>query len=359
MGTVAVALCRIMAVKRSVFGTFEGKPVEAFTLINRNGLKARVMSHGARLIEMQAPDRGGRLGDVVLGFDDVQSYAKSPLAMGGSCGRVVNRIRDAKFELDGKIHELTKNWRGHQLHGGIKGFEQRLWTPSPNSSQSEVVFSYVSGDGEEGYPGTVKARVIYRLDQDDSLTIIMQSETDTPTMCNLAHHSYWNLAGHDEGTIEDHFIEVDADNYTPMDSDVMPTGKIEPVAGTPFDLTSPRRLGDCLAELKQIGAMDGFDGNWCLNRADGTLRPCAVVSHEPTGRKIELFTTEPGLQIYTAGTFPDRLKGKGGAVYGRFAGVALEPQIYPDAPNIPHFPSARLDPGEQREQIMRVEFSTL
>src|SRR5688572_180178 len=178
MGTVAVALCRIMAVKRSVFGTFEGKPVEAFTLINRNGLKARVMSHGARLIEMQAPDRGGRLGDIVLGFDDVQSYAKSPLAMGGSCGRVVNRIRDAKFELDGKIHELTKNWRGHQLHGGIKGFEQRLWTPSPNSSQSEVVFSYVSGDGEEGYPGTVKARVIYRLDQDDSLTIIMQSETD-------------------------------------------------------------------------------------------------------------------------------------------------------------------------------------
>jgi aldose 1-epimerase len=347
-----------MTVKRSVFGTFNGKPVEAFTLINRNGLKARVMSHGARLIELQAPDRGGRLADIVLGFDDLKSYVNSTLAMGGTCGRVVNRIRDAKFSLDGKVYQLTQNWRQHQLHGGAKGFEQRLWTAAPSRTNSEVAFSYISPDGEEGYPGTLRARAIYRLDDDDSLTITMQSETDKPTMCNLAHHSYWNLAGHDEGTIEDHFIEAEADNYTPMDNDLMPKGTIEPVPGTPFDLLSPRRLADCFAELKQIGIMDGFDANWCLNRADGTLRSCAVVSHEGTGRKIEVLTTEPGLQIYTAGTFPARLKGKGGAIYTQFSGVALEPQIYPDAPNIPHFPSARLDPGEVREQIMRVEFST-
>jgi aldose 1-epimerase len=347
-----------MTLRRSVFGTFENKPVEAFTLTNRNGLKARVMSHGARLIELQAPDRGGKLADIVLGFDRVDDYAKSSLAMGGTCGRVVNRIRDAKFTLDGKVYELTKNWRGHQLHGGSKGFEQRLWMANAAQANNAVVFSYVSVDGEEGYPGTVRAQVTYRLDEDDSLTISMQSETDRPTMCNLAHHSYWNLAGHDEGSIEDHLIEADADHYTPMNGDLMPTGSIEPVEGTPFDLTSARRLGDCFAELKQIGIEGGFDCNWCLNRPDGTLRRCAAVLHEETGRKIEVFTTEPGLQIYTAGTFPERLKAKGGAIYGPHAGVALEPQIFPDAPNIPHFPSARLDRGEVREQVMRVEFST-
>jgi aldose 1-epimerase len=347
-----------MAIKRSVFGTFGGKPVEAFTLVNGNGVKARVMSHGARLIEMQVPDRDGRLADVVLGFDDLDSYANSTLAMGGTCGRVVNRIREGRFTLDGKVHELTKNWRGHQLHGGAKGFEQRVWTPEPNPAQNEVVFSYVSADGEEGYPGTLRARCIYRLGEDDGLTITMQSETDRPTIANLAHHSYWNLAGHDQGTVEDHLMEVDADHYTPMDADLMPKGTIERVAGTAFDLTSARRLGDCFGELAQSGTADGFDGNWCLNEADGRLKPCAVVSHEGSGRKITLSTSEPGLQIYTAGTFPDRLRGKKGAFYGKFSGIALETQIYPDAANIPQFPSVRLDPGQRRVQVMRVDFAS-
>jgi aldose 1-epimerase len=349
-----------MAIKRSVFGTFNGKAVEAFTLVNNNGLKARVMSHGARLIEMQVPDRDGRLDDVVLGFDDVESYATSTLAMGGTCGRLVNRVRHGRFSLDGKVYELTKNWRGHQLHGGAKGFEQRVWSPQANPAQNEVAFSYVSGDGEEGYPATLHARCIYRLGEDDSLTITMQSEADRPTVANLAHHSYWNLAGHDEGTIEDHLIEVDADHYTPMTEDLLPKGTIEPVAGTVFDLTSQRRLGDCFAELAQSGmGDDGFDGNWCLNGADGQVKPCAVVSHDGSGRKITLSTSEPGLQIYTAGTFPERLKAKKGAVYGKFSGLALETQIYPDAVNIPAFPSVRLDPGQRRVQVMRVEFSTL
>jgi aldose 1-epimerase len=348
-----------MAIKRSVFGTFSGKPVEAFTLVNGNGLKARVMSHGARLIEMQVPDRDGRPADVVLGFDDLESYASSTLAMGGTCGRVVNRIRQGRFTLDGKVYELTKNWRGHQLHGGAKGFEQQVWRPEINSAQNEVAFFYVSADGEEGFPGTLKARCIYRLGEDDSLTITMESETDRPTIANLAHHSYWNLAGHDDGTVEDHFIEVDADHYTPMDSDLLPKGTIERVTETAFDLTSPRRLGDCFGELAQGGVNDGFDGNWCINGANGRVKPCAVVSHEASGRKMTLATSEPGLQIYTAGTFPDRLKAKKGAVYGKFSGIALEPQIYPNAMNIPAFPSVRLDPGQRRVQVMRVEFATL
>ena len=348
-----------MAVKRSVFGTFEGKPVEAFTLTNRNGLKAKAMSHGARLIEMQIPDRGGRLADVVLGLEDVAGYAKSTLAMGGTCGRMVNRIRNARFTLEGKDHQLNANWHGHQLHGGSRGFEQRLWRVEPGASQREVTFSYVSADGEEGYPGELKARVTYVLDDDDSLTISMQTETNKTTVSNLSHHSYWNLAGHDQGTIEDHYIAVESDSYTPLDESLLPTGQIEPLAGTPFDLTSPRLFGDCFAELAQAGESDGFDGNWCLRQVDGSLRRCAVVWHEGSGRKIEVSTTEPGLQIYTAGTFPERLKGKGGAIYGKFSGVALEPQLFPDAPNIPHFPSARLDPGELREQVMRIEFSTI
>jgi aldose 1-epimerase len=347
-----------MAIKRSVFGTFGGKPVEAFTLVNRNGIKAKVMSHGARLIEMQVPDRDGRLADVVLGFDDLDSYATSTLAMGGTCGRVVNRIRHGRFMLDGKGYELTKNWRGHQLHGGAKGFEQRLWTAEPNAAQNEVAFRYVSSDGEEGYPGTVTARCVYRLGEDDSLTITLQSETDRPTITNLAHHSYWNLAGHDEGTIEDHFIAVEADRYTPMDKDLMPKGTVEEVKGTAFDLTSARRLGDCFVELMQSGQTEGFDCNWCLNGADGQVQPVAIVTHEASGRKMTLSTSEPGLQIYTAGTFPDQLKGKKGAVYGKFSGIALEPQIYPDAVNIADFPSVRLDPGERRVQIMRVDFAS-
>jgi aldose 1-epimerase len=346
-----------MSVKRSVFGRIGEEQVEAFTLSNRNDIKARVISHGARLVELQTPDRNGRFGDVVLGFDSVESYATSPLAMGGTCGRVVNRIRNGRFVLDGRRYELTRNWRGHHLHGGAKGFEQRLWTPE-SVSGNEVTFGYVSGEGEEGYPGTVRARTRYRLDDDDSLTITMQSETDRPTMCNLAHHSYFNLAGHDQGTIEDHLIEIDADQYTPLDDDLMPKGTIEPVQGTPFDLRTPKRLKDCFADLRRIGIADGFDANWCLNRADGTLRPCAKVLHEATGRMISVLTTEPGLQIYTAGTFPERLGGKGGASYRVFSGIALEPQIYPDAPNISHFPSARLDPGEVREQVMRIEIGT-
>lgn len=344
-----------MGVKRSVFGTFEGKPVEAFTLTNRNGLKAKAMSHGARLIEMHTPDQDGRFADVVLGLEDVAGYAKSTLAMGGTCGRMVNRIRNGRFTLDGKDYQLTANWHGHQLHGGARGFEQRLWRVEPGATQREVTFSYVSADGEEGYPGEVKARVTYVLDDDDSLTISMQTECNRITVSNLSHHSYWNLAGHDQGTIEDHYIAVEADDYTPLGEDLLPTGKIEPVKGTPFDLTSARLFRDCFAELAQG---DGFDGNWCLRGADGTLRRCAVVWHEDTGRRIEVSTTEPGLQIYTAGTFPERLRGKAGAVYGKFSGVALEPQLYPDAPNIPHFPSARLEPGELREQVMRIEFST-
>jgi aldose 1-epimerase len=347
-----------MTIKRSVFGTFDGKPVEAFTLSNANGLKARVMSHGARLIELQAPDNRGRFADIVLGFDALKPYAESPLAMGGTCGRMVNRISNGRFTLDGKTYELAKNWRGHQLHGGARGFEQRLWRAAARQERNEVSFTYVSPDGEEGYPGTLKARVSYLLEDDDSLTITMQSETDRPTVCNLAHHSYWNLAGHDEGGIEDHLVQVDADHYTPLENDLLPKGTVEPVAGTPYDLTQPRLIRDCFADLKQMGIEDGFDGNWCLAPADGSLRRCAAVSHEGSGRRIEVFTTEPGLQIYTAGTFPDRLKGKAGATYGKFSGIALEPQIYPDAPNIPQFPSARLDPGEMREQVMRVEFST-
>jgi aldose 1-epimerase len=344
-----------MGIKVERFGTHAGAAVDAFRLENRRGMRARVMSYGACLVDFEVPDAQGRPADVVLGFDSLASYLDDPAYFGMTCGRMVNRIRNAQFELDGETYEVTRNWRQHQLHGGVNSFSRRTWAAETDATGNAVVFALTSPDGEEGYPGTVRSRTTYALD-DGGLTITMEAETDRPTVVNQAHHSYWNLAGHGSGTILEHIVSVAADHYTPGDEDLIPTGTIEAVAGTPYDLRRPRALREHFSELAREGETNGYDGNWCVNGTSGTLRPCATLTDPASGRTARFLTTEPGLQVYTAGWLAQGTRGKKGAVYGPYGGIAFEPQIYPDAPNIPSFPSARLDPGQKRAQVMRVEF---
>jgi aldose 1-epimerase len=344
-----------MAITSETFGTYRETSVKAFTIANQRGMRARIMSYGACLLSFEVPDVKGRLKDVVLGFDDLESYLSDPAYFGMTCGRMVNRIRNAQFELDGKTYKVTRNWRQHQLHGGIESFSRRIWDAETDERGNAVTFSLTSPDGEEGYPGTVRARTTYALDV-HGLTITMTAETDKPTVVNQAHHSYWNLAGHDAGHIEEHIISVEADNYTPGDEDLIPIGTIEPVAGTPFDLKKPRSLGEHFARLNREGEHNGFDGNWCVNGKPGTLRLAATLTDPASGRNARFLSTEPGIQVYTAGWLAAGTKGKDAAVYGPYGAIAFEPQIYPDAPNVTAFPSARLDPGSKRVQIMRVEF---
>lgn len=344
-----------MAIKRAPFGEHEGQTVWSFALTSARGLQAKVMNYGAALVDLEVPDRHGAPVDVVLGFDDLESYRNDPAYLGMTCGRMVNRIRNAQFELDGETYRLTRNWRQHQLHGGFKGFTRRVWSSETDEKNNAVQFSLLSPEGEEGYPGTVRARTTYALD-DQGITITMEAETDKPTVVNQAHHSYWNLAGHGSGSIADQVLSVDADNYTPGDEDLLPTGTVESVAGTPFDLRRPRSMREHFSELERDGEHHGYDGNWCVNGRAGTLRACARIIDPASGRSAHFLTTEPGVQVYTAGWMAADTKGKKGAIYGPYCAIALEPQIYPDAPNIPHFPSARLEPGETRVQIMRVEF---
>ncbi|HKQ96123.1 MAG TPA: aldose epimerase family protein, partial [Aestuariivirgaceae bacterium] len=246
-----------MSIEVERFGTYRGTPVEAFTLANRRGMRARVMSYGACLVGFEVPDARGRTADVVLGFDSLEPYLDDPAYFGMTCGRMVNRIRNAQFELDGETFKVTRNWRQHQLHGGVDSFSRRLWEARPDDRRNAVVFSLTSADGEEGYPGTVRSRTTYALDE-NGLTITMEAETDRPTVVNQAHHSYWNLAGHGSGDILEHVVSVAADNYTPGDEDLIPTGSIEPVAGTPYDLRRPRPLREHFNELAREGEHNGY-----------------------------------------------------------------------------------------------------
>lgn len=344
-----------MAIASERFGNVGGTQVTAFALETPSGMRARVMTYGACLLSFEVPDGDGRRTDVVLGFDDLPSYLEDPAYFGMTCGRMVNRIRNAQFELDGTTYGVTRNWRQHQLHGGVKSFSRRNWEAETDERGNAVTFALLSPDGEEGYPGTVRSRTTYALD-DAGLTITMAAETDRPTVVNQAHHSYWNLAGHASGPIDAHVVSVAADTYTPGDEDLIPTGTIEPVGGTPFDLRTPQTLRDHFAALNREGEHNGFDGNWCVNGRAGSLRPAATLLDPRSGRTARFLTTEPGIQVYTAGWLAAGTRGKGGAVYGPYGGIAFEPQIYPDAPNVPSFPSARLDPGQTRVQVMRVEF---
>jgi aldose 1-epimerase len=324
--------------------------VETYTLESRGGVTVRLIEFGGAIVSIDAPDRDGRLADVVLGYDTLAGYEADRYYFGALVGRYANRIARGRFVLDGRSHALTINDGPNHLHGGRRGFNKVPWglVPFARNGDTGAVLTYTSVTGDEGYPGTLSVTVTYTLSDDNELTIDYRATTDEPTPVNLTQHSYFNLAGHGAGDILRHELMLAASRFTPVDASLIPTGELRDVGSTPFDFRRPRVIGDAMAAGdEQLRLGKGFDHNFVLDRAADDPTPTfAARLHEPTtGRTLEILTTEPGIQMYAGGTLSP-VNGKNGAVYGLHAGIALETQHFPDSPNQPGFPSTILRPGE-------------
>lgn len=341
----------------------DGTQVTEYTLINRNNVRLKCIDYGCIITELDVPDKNGKFADVVLGCGSLEDYLKGHPFFGTNAGRCANRISNAKFEIDGKTYKTpVNNLDKHTLHGGKEGFDKKLWRAEPfvGPTGPGVKFNYTSKDGEEGFPGTLTTTITYTLTDNDELVIDMRATTNKPTVCNLAHHSYFNLAGHNAGTIHDHELQMMAGKYTPSDAELITTGKIDPVAGTPFDFTKPKPLGK---DLQAAGGKPvGFDLNYVLDTpASDRPRLGARVVEPKSGRTMEVWTTEPGLQLYTSNFMDGKLKGKGGTMYPQYAGLCLEAQRFPDAINKPQWHAASnpiLRPGETYKQTTIYKFGT-
>jgi len=353
-------------VTRTPFGTTpDGIAVEAITLTASHGVTARIITYGATLQALLLPDRLGQSSDVALGYDDLAGYVAKPQFFGATVGRYANRIAGAKFTLDGKTYSLAANNGPNALHGGAKGFDKVVWTVAEVKSGpvASVTLTYVSRDGEEGYPGTLKASVTYALDDNQTLTTRYEATTDKPTIINLTNHSLFNLSGVPTArSVLDHRLMVNADAYTPVDATLIPTGELRNVAGSPFDFRQSTPLGARIRDANdaQIAIGRGYDHNFVL-RGGVTESPklAARVEDPVSGRVLELYTTEPGVQVYTGNFLDGTTAGKSHVVYRQGDGLALEPQKFPDSPNRTTFPSARLDPGKTYRQTSYYRFSVL
>jgi aldose 1-epimerase len=336
-----------VTIDKTYFGTTADAEVYLYTLSNDHGYRVDIISYGGAITSLWTPDRNGAFGDIVLGFGALEDYVSNPRYFGALIGRHANRIAQGRFTLDGVEYQLPRNNGANHLHGGFKGFDKRVW----NATEEENVLhlSYFSKDGEEGYPGSVKAFVDYRLD-DNELRIEYRASTDRDTIVNLTNHSYFNLKG--EGTILKHELTLNADSFTPVSEDLIPTGEIKPVSDTPMDFRDGRTIGS------QLGlTASGYDHNFVLNDWDGSLKS-AVRLYEPvSGRVLEILTTQPGMQFYSGNFLDGSFIGKNGVAYVKYAGLCLEPQHFPDAPNHPHFPSTVLRPGEEYRQSTVLRFS--
>ena len=339
-----------------------GPTVTLFTLINKNNVVLKCIEYGAIITELHVPDKDGKMADIVLGFDKLEDYLKGHPYFGTNAGRCANRIANAKFTLDGKEYTITKPGEKdtHTLHGGKHGFDKKLWKGEPflGATGPGVKFSYVSGDGEEGYPGKLTVSVTYTLTDSNELVVDFRATTDKTTICNLAHHSYFNLAGHNSGTILDQEAEFNAKNYTPADDTLIPTGKIAPVEGTPFDFTKAKAMGKDLE--KAGGKPGGFDLNYVIDAASPEFAGYAGKVTDPkSGRTLKVITSEPGLQFYTGNFLDGSNTGKGGAVYKQYSGFCLEPQKFPDSINKPEWKEKSnvvLKPGETYKQTTIYKF---
>ncbi len=342
--------------EESFKGQHHGEPTGLYTLKNTNGLVAQVTNYGAILVSIFVPDSKGNFTDVVQGYDNIADYlnGNGPY-MGAVCGRCANRIAGGKFTLLGEQYTLAVNNGPNHLHGGIKGFNKVVWHVV-NVSESSIKLEYFSVDGEEGYPGNLKASVTYTLTDANEVRLDYHATTDKPTVANFAGHSYFNLAGEGSGSVYDQELMISGDFFTPTDETNIPTGEILRVKGTPMDFTKPKRIGleiDKDDEQLKFGA--GYDHNWVLNHRVGTLGLAAVARDPLSGRIMEVYTTQPGLQLYTA-NWIDGEKGKGGKKYGRRWAFCLETQHFADSINKPHFPSTILNPGEEYKHFCIYKF---
>jgi aldose 1-epimerase len=331
---------------------------EVFTLKNAQGAEVQITNYGARVISIKVPDRDGRLGDVVLGFDSLTSYQGPNPYFGGIVGRYANRIAGGKFTLGETTYQLATNDRRNHLHGGLKGFDNVVWA-ARLASPTQLDLTYESPDGDEGYPGTLITKTTYSLTEDNGLAIDLQATSDKPTVVNLANHSYFNLTGDGTKSILDHEIQINADRFTPTDAESIPTGELASVAGTPFDFRTLTPIGARIAEKdQQLVYGFGYDHNWVLNKTNPTeLFLAAKVVAPSSGRQLEVLTTEPGLQFYSGNLLDGSVAGKGGIRYAKYAGICLETQHFPDSPNQHSFPSTELKSGQEYHHRVIYRFS--
>jgi len=348
--TPAAPAAKEGSVSKAEFGkTPEGETVDAYTLTNSEGMEVRAITFGGIITSIRVPDRAGKLDDVVLGFNDLAGYLKNPPYFGAIIGRYGNRIGGGRFKLDSKTYTLAINNRPNHLHGGIKGFDKVVWKAESfkNGDNVGIVFTHTSPDGDEGYPGTLSLRVTYTLNNKNEIAFDYQATTDKATPVNLTQHSYFNLAGEGSGDILKHVMTIHASKITPVDQNLIPTGELAPVDGTPFDFRKPTAIGARISDNDtQIRYGNGYDHNFVLDRDGNGLVLAAHVEEPATGRVLEVLTTEPGIQVYTGNFLDGTLTGKSGRPYKQRTGFALETQHYPDSPNKPRFPNTILKPGE-------------
>ncbi len=350
--------------EREAFGTLDdGRAVEAVVLSNGNGIEARIITLGATLQSLKAPDADGEFDDIVLGYDDAASYLANPQYFGATIGRYANRIADGRFELDGETYDLVQNEGTNTLHGGTDGFDKRLWTIADvedGRRRSSVTMTYESPAGEMGFPGNVTATVTYTLTEKNELRIEHEATTDAPTIVNLTNHSFFNLSGHEAmESVLDQELMLAAGRYTPVNENLIPTGEVVQVEGTPFDFTESMPIGDRIraGENEQLRIARGYDHNFVLDGRSGRLRLAARVEDPVSGRVLEVLSDQPAIQFYSGNFLDGTVVGKADTIYRQGDGLCLEPQTYPNAPNEPDFPSARLDPGETYRNVMVVRMS--
>jgi len=338
------------------FGTADGKAVSLHTLKNSKGSEAQIMNYGGIVTSLKVADKSGSMRDVVLGYDNLEGYIKATPYFGCLVGRYGNRIANAKFSLNGQEYTLAKNNGENSLHGGVKGFDKVVWDVV-KATDNSLTLSYVSKDGEEGFPGNLSVTAVYTLTEDNGLSLEFTATTDKDTHCNLTHHSYFNFAG--KGDILGHVVQINADKFTPVDGNLIPTGELRPVKGTPLDFTAPTAVGARINQSdEQLTLGKGYDHNWVLNKTKaGALTHAATVTEASSGIKMEVWTTEPGMQFYSGNFLDGTITGKGGWTYAFRNGFCMEPQHFPDSPNQAAFPTTVLKPGQTYKNTIIYKFS--
>ncbi len=346
--TAITAQAQASVTKETWGKTADGENIDLYTLQNANGVEARITNWGGILVSLKVPDRNGALGDIVLGFDNLEDYLKSHPNFGALIGRYANRIAKGRFKLNGVEYKLAVNNGENHLHGGIKGFDKVIWTGSHSKTAAgpAVTLRYLSKDGEEGYPGNLRVTVVYTLTNKNELRIAYTATTDKDTVINLTHHSYFNLLGEGNGTILNHQLTIHGNRFLPTDAGSIPTGELRAVKGTPFDFLTPTTIGARIEQAhEQLKFGRGYDHTWIINGRPGTLRHAATLYEPFIGRMLQVWTTEPGMQLYTGNFLDGTLTGKSGKLYERRSGLCLETQHYPDSPNQPSFPTTTLRRG--------------
>ena len=349
------------SIDREIFGTLpNGGKVEVYKLTNKNGIEAKIMTYGGTIVSLKTLDRYGNSGDIVLGFDTFAPYLRDSPYFGSLIGRYANRIKCGSFMLDNKVYQLDINNGINHLHGGKNGFDKVMWKayPSSTSDTTRLRMTYLSHDNEEGYPGNVSIEVSYTLTDTNELIIHYEAITDSTTIINLTNHTYFNLA--EGGSILDHILQINADNFLPVDETLIPTGEFRFVENTPMDFIHPIKIGININSAdEQLEFAGGYDHNWILKKAHQPNEPAAIVSEPKTGRMLKVYTSQPGLQFYSGNFLNGSIRGKGGVIYNKHAGFCLETQHYPDSPNNAAFPSTVLQPKEVYKQTTTYAFDVL